>query len=164
MEKLVPLLEKQTAIILANIETTLDAVEEGRMDADGSRNWPIRDQFFHLLHSMDQWFINPYDYRDTFSVGTASLAVNAEERRISKKQLREYFAAVKGRIVGYLRSLDDSSLAGAPAGCPFTRIELILGQFRHAMYHVGLIHGCLRSETGHSPDYLGLSSPVPPRV
>lgn len=157
MSHLVPLIKKQTAIVLANVETTLEAVEENRMDADGSWNWPIRDQLFHLLHSMDQWFINPYDYRESFP------AAEGGERKLSKKELREYYAMVRGKITEFLRSLEDSALAEAPDGCPFTRIELILGQFRHAMYHVGLIHGCLRTETGHSPDFLGLSPRVPPR-
>jgi hypothetical protein len=59
--------------------------------------------------------------------------------------------------MNYLEKLDDGMLADRPPGCPHTRLTLVLGQYRHLMYHIGLIHGCLRAKSGGTnPPYVGL--------
>ena len=84
-----------------------------------------------MLHSMDQWFINPYTYKDHRSDGFEIAALNTE--------LTEY-----------------------PEKSKFTKLELILGQFRHIMFHIGMIYGCILMERGEIPNYAGLADPIKP--
>ena len=41
-------------------------------------------------------------------------------------------------------------------------LDLILGQFRHIMFHIGMIHGCILMKNGEIPDYVGLAKPIRP--
>jgi hypothetical protein len=49
-----------------------------------------------------------------------------------------YFEHVKNKIEAYFESLTAEALLQKPEGCEYTRLELILAQFRHQMWHVGL--------------------------
>ena len=60
---------------------------------------------------------------------------------ISREQLLNYFEHVKGKIESYFEKLTAADLLEKPRDCDYTRLELILGQFRHLMWHVGLSSG-----------------------
>jgi hypothetical protein len=152
-EILVDLIEKQTAILFLNLDSTLKGLSPEQLAAPGSWGWPLDQQVCHLLRSLDQWFIDPFNYT-TARPGTPGPGLAAPE-------LGRYYLEVKTKIASYLSELQDSQLAECPPGSRFTRLELILGQYRHWMYHIGLIHGCLRSVNGHNPEYHGLG-PSPP--
>ncbi len=64
---------------------------------------------FHNLHSMDRFFINPANY------------VYEGEK-----------------LLGIPENLTAEELVQKPQGSEYTRLELILGQMRHEMWHVGL--------------------------
>ena len=49
-----------------------------------------------------------------------------------------YFDFVTNKIERYLENLTADELIQKPQGCEYTRLELILGQIRHEMWHVGL--------------------------
>jgi hypothetical protein len=74
-----------------------------------------------------------------------------------------YFQEVKSRIEAYLESLTDETLEEIIHfnGFKVTRLELILAQHRHIMYHVGYLHCCLKIETGNAPEYIGLYKAQP---
>jgi uncharacterized damage-inducible protein DinB len=152
MNELAQTVGRQIAILFANTDETIGALEEPQLAEEGSWGWPIGEQVYHLLHSLDQWLINPYHYEEP----------PQQPQPSSKQALVDYSRMVQAKITDFLGTLDDQALSEYPKDCTFTRLELILGQHRHLMYHIGLIHGCLRSQTGHSPKFIGLSDPVTP--
>lgn len=149
----------QTGILFANLEETLNSIEENSLHDNNICDWPLGEQIYHLLHSMDQWYINPNEYEEPGIIVKHSELIKG----LSKSELIEYFNLVKAKITGYIESLSTASLIDEPPDCQFTRLALILGQFRHFMYHIGLIHGCLRVYTkGESPAFIGLGMPIKP--
>ena len=52
--------------------------------------------------------------------------------------------------------LSDEELDEKPDGCEYTRLELILGQFRHISSHIGMINGQTIERTGKFPIFAGL--------
>jgi hypothetical protein len=150
---------QQTQILLMNVDETLGSLDENEIHQKELCDWLIGEQIYHMLHSLDQWFISPYDYEEP---AIAYLGDN-KDRKLTKAELCEYFEMIKGKVMRYLDKLEMKDLEDRPIGCKFNRLELISGQYRHLMYHIGHIHGCLRSQTGHNPGYIGLSLPVNPK-
>lgn len=59
-------------------------------------------------------------------------------------------------LLDYLDNLSDEELNEKPDGCEYTRLELILGQFRHISSHIGMINGQTIDRTGRFPVFSGL--------
>ena len=57
---------------------------------------------------------------------------------IPREKLLSYFEYIKNKIEIYFEELSAEALLQKPEGSEYTRLELILGQFRHQMWHVGL--------------------------
>ena len=146
MDEIIRQIKNQTEINFINIRDQIEVAElEAVFDGvNGSR------YIFHNLHSMDRFFINPMSYvyegEKLFDI-PENLSVIATEREgyvadtsivISREKLLEYFEYVKNKIEKYLDHLTAEELLQKPEGCEYTRLELILGQFRHQMWHVGL--------------------------
>ena len=138
-----------------------DALWEKRYDGI-----PLWKYLYHMLYSMDRWFINPRDpvYRDpAFHTGTlADLNVVPEEgERLSGEQLYGYFCTVKQKIEAYLATLTDDMLGECPEGCDMSRLRLILGQHRHWHRHMGIVYGFLIEDTGKWPYVLNMNGEYP---
>ena len=124
-------------ILMADMETVLDGENHSRY-------------IFHYLHSLDRYFINPCDYvyegeklfgiPENMSVIDPARKgyVNDPSAVIPKNQLLGYLEYVHKKIDVYFETLTASQLLEAPEGCEYSRLELILAQFRHLMWHVGL--------------------------
>ena len=123
---------------------------------------------FHTLHSLDKWFVNPaeYKYDENSSGGVAeNLSVISSYRQgfdaapgvvISRENLEKYAVSVAQKIRIYLAKLSDKMLSEKLDGCEFTRLELILGQFRHVMCHAG-ISSAINAQNGNGwLKYFGL--------
>ena len=54
-------------------------------------------------------------------------------------------------MMAYLDTLTDEMLAEKPAGCRYTRLELVLRQFRHISFHTGMLNGQTALATGQFP-------------
>ena len=70
---------------------------------------------------------------------------------LSDAQLLDYLAAVEKKTMDYLDSLTDDQLAEKPEGCRYTRMELVLRQFRHISFHTGMLNGQTAVATGQFP-------------
>ena len=162
-ERLIEIINHQASRLFTNTEYVLDYVDDALLARKISK-WPLWRQLFHMLHSMDQWFINPFDYRDHLSDGFAIAALNTEIEMgpIKKAELVKYYNLIEPKIRAYLSNLKVASLIEYPPNCKFTRFDLLLGQFRHIMFHIGMIHGCILTERDEIPNYIGLSKPVRP--
>ncbi len=148
---LVSIITAQTGILFQNIDETLKGISENQLYDQGICDWPLAEQLYHLLHSLDNWFINPAEFRES------PIAAKKAKSRLTLSDLRQYRNAIEQKIDSYLETLSDGRLSEYPEGCRFNRLTLVLGQYRHLMYHIGLIHGCLRVHSaGNNPAYHGL--------
>lgn len=134
------------------------------MDCIPDSNWslpycgvPLWKHVYHTLHSLDKWYINPFDYHepDFHAEGLSDLNTNTTAY-LSRDLLETYASEVEAKLAGYLDGLTDRKLLEKPPECPYTRFHLILAQHRHADMHIGIIMGDIISDTGHWPKVLGL--------
>ena len=142
-------------ILKADLETVFDGENHSRY-------------IFHYLHSMDRFFINPCNYvyegEKLFGIPEGLSAIdptregyiNDSSIVISKKQLLDYFDYVHAKIDAYFEKLTADQLVEAPEGCDYSRLELILAQFRHLMWHVGLSSGITFSTNHEWNKFTGL--------
>lgn len=75
---------------------------------------------------------------------------------LSDTELLDYLHKVQIKTENYLDNLSDEELNEKPQGCEYTRLELILGQFRHISSHIGMINGQPIERTGRFPVFSGL--------
>ena len=146
MQEIITQIKNQTEINFINIEDQIRVADLEKVfdGVNGSR------YIFHNLHSMDRFFINPVDYvyegEKLFGI-PENLSVISSEREgyvedtsivIPREKLLAYFENIKKKIEGYFEGLTSEELIQKPEGNEYTRLELILGQFRHQLWHVGL--------------------------
>ena len=107
---------------------------------------------YHALHSADKWFINPNVYEEpSFHEEGMDNPDNPCSVVLSDEQLLEYLDKIEEKTYSYLDSLTDDMLYEKPANCIYTRLELVLRQFRHISFHTGMINGQTALSTGEFP-------------
>ncbi len=117
---------------------------------------PIWKHVYHMLHSCDQWFINPTIYtQPDFHVPNLNSLDIASEKTLSREELMKYLHDVKRKIMTYLDSLDDAMLYDIPPGCVNNRLCMIISQFRHFYAHLGNINATTIIETNKWPRVIG---------
>ncbi len=125
---------------------------------------PMWKHIYHMLHSLDLWFINPYDESFAEPVIHEKDLNNLDvqsEKKLSRIDIETYCGNVKTKITDYLLSLKDKELLLKPPGCEYSRVTLILAQFRHLHCHMGMIMGFIIDDTGKWPKVLGLKGEFP---
>lgn len=126
---------------------------------------PMWKYIFHMLYSMDRWYINPkdehYQNPDFYQEGLADLNVVPGDEKLTRQQLLRYLDSIERKICSYLKVLKDEELLEMPKNCEMTRFRLILGQFRHWHRHMGLIYGFLVEDTGKWPYVLNMCGAYP---
>lgn len=107
---------------------------------------------YHALHSADKWFINPFDYEEA---AFHEEGLDDPDRPCSKiltdEELVCYLDGIEQKTYDYLDSLTDDMLYEKPAGCRYTRMELVLRQFRHISFRTGMLNGQTVLSTGQFP-------------
>lgn len=73
---------------------------------------------------------------------------------LSDIELLDYLKQVEKKTLDYLDSLIDEELYKCPDNCEFTRLDLILIQFRHISFHTGMLNGQTVKRTGKFPIYV----------
>jgi len=127
---------------------------------------PLWKYLYHMLYSMDRWFINPFDpeYRDpAFHVEyLANLnVVPGEDQLLSREQEMAYFLQIKEKILNYLSDLTDEMLSECPEESDMSRLRLIIGQHRHWHRHMGIVYGFVIEDTGKWPYVLNMDAAYP---
>lgn len=165
MEEIIHQIKNQQEINFINIYDQI-SIADLEVVFDGENN---SRYIFHNLHSIDRFFINPCDYvyegEKLFGI-PENLSITDSKRVgyvnystvITKKQLLDYFEYVKAKINAYFDSLTGQNLLEKPDGCEYTRLELILAQFRHQMWHVGLSSGITFSSKHEWNQFTGLTA------
>ena len=107
---------------------------------------------YHALHSADKWFINPCRYEEpSFHEEGMDNPDNPTSVVLSDQQLLAYLDAVEKKTMDYLDTLTDEMLYEKPEGCRYTRLELVLRQFRHISFHTGMLNGQTALAVGRFP-------------
>ena len=126
---------------------------------------PMWKYVYHMLYSMDRWYINPCDpqYQDPsfHQKGLNDLNLMPKDERISRQEITTSEIAIRRIIESYLEGLEDAALGENPEGCGYSRLKLILGQFRHWHRHMGLIYGFLIQDEKKWPYVLNMCAPYP---
>ena len=119
---------------------------------------PVYQHIYHMLHSLDQWFMNPSGYREPalHSPGLNNLNCPAA-RQLSKIELSTFLDQIQRKIEKYLSALSEQGLLEQPEGCEYSRLHLIVAQLRHLHTHMGMLMGFVVAETGRWPKVLGLT-------
>jgi hypothetical protein len=141
-----------------NVKETLEIVPSSKFN-DLTCGQPYWRHFYHLIHSIDQWFVDPNNYVEPmFSEKGLNKLEGKPQKKLSKTLLMKYFKIVENKIIKYIGTLDDSVLSKKAKNSKFAKLEYIIGQNRHVLYHVGFIHACVKKETGIWPEYFGLNN------
>ena len=119
---------------------------------------PIWKHVYHMLHSLDQWYINPQEYtHPPFHIENLNSLDIPSEEKMSREQLQEYLCSIATKITNYLDTLDDDMLYEIPNGCEQNRLGLIMSQFRHFYAHLGNINATTIIETNKWPRVVGIT-------
>ncbi len=152
---LVNVIYQQTELIFYNMAISMKTTDRDALIC-GVPAWRY---IYHTLHSCDKWFINPSIFSEP--------AIHVEHleqvdvpcnKVLTDEELWEYYDLVKKKVMTYLKSLCDEQLYEKPEKCEFTVLELILGQFRHFMCHIGINNGITIAKTNRYPNVLGLDA------
>ena len=105
-----------------------------------------------MLHSADKWFINPFAYKEpSFHEEGMDDPEKPCSVTLSDEELLEYLDGIEKKTYEYLDSLTDDMLYEKPEQCRYTRLELVLRQFRHLSFHTGMLNGQTALASGQFP-------------
>ena len=152
--ELVYAIKKQTEVLFQNANIMLQTCNLDFILCD----MPVWKHVYHMLHSCDQWFINPYHFvePDFHEPNMNSLDIMTE-KVLSRKDLLQYLEDIQVKILEYINSLSDEMLYEIPLDCTINKFSLILLQYRHFYAHLGNINATTIIETNKWPRVIGLS-------
>ncbi|MCM1578984.1 MAG: DinB family protein [Ruminococcus sp.] len=160
MKKLCEIIKGQVVPNFVNPETAIKTYDRNALVC-GTPAWRY---VYHTIHSADKWFFNPFSYAEPdFHEEGMDNPDNPCSVELSDRRLLDYLYTVKEKTLHYIDTLTDEMLAQKPANCPYTRMELILRQFRHISLHTGMLNGLTAEKTGNFPVYTGDSNAECPR-
>ena len=152
--ELINAIKKNTEILFTNAGIMLKTCDPDYILCD----MPIWKHAYHMLHSCDQWYINPTVYTEPdFHVPNLNSLDNDCDKTLSREELLQYLDTVNTKIMSYLDTLTDEMLYEIPSGCQANRLSLILSQFRHFYAHLGNINATTIMETNQWPRVVGLT-------
>lgn len=125
---------------------------------------PMWKHVYHMLHSLDLWFINPsdpqYQEPDIHVKDLNNLDI-ISEKSLTRREIADYAAKTGQKIMTYLGQLTAGELLSRPENCEYSRFTLIMAQHRHLHTHMGMLMGFIIDETGLWPRVLGLEHEIP---
>lgn len=77
---------------------------------------------------------------------------------LSDEELLEYLAKIRKKTCDYIDTLTDDMPYEKSENCPYTRLELILRQFRHLSFHTGMVNGQTAEHIGKFSIYVSEDS------
>ncbi len=151
MRKHCEMIKKQVSANFINLETAVKTYDRNALVC-GSPAWRY---VYHTIHSADKWFFNPFVYNEPeFHQKGMDNPDNPCDITLSDQQLLDYLHKVRDKTFAYLDTLTDDMLYEYPQDCKFTRLELVLMQFRHISIHTGMINGQTIELTGKFPMFV----------
>lgn len=157
------IIAEQTKRALWEVKNVIDCVPDELWNREYCE-MPCWKHIYHMLHSLDLWYINPRD-RGFREPGIHEKDLNnldaVSSKTLAREHINEYFSDIDKKIRAYLSVLKDEQLMEYPIDCEYSRFQLILAQFRHLHSHMGMIMGFIIEDTGLWPRVLGLEAPLP---
>ena len=157
------IIEEQTKRALWEVKNVIDCVPDQLWNKEYCE-MPCWKHIYHMLHSLDLWYINPrdssYQEPDIHEKDLNNLDV-ISSRVLSRENINQYFHYINNKIQLYVSELRDEQLMEYPLDSEYCRFNLILAQFRHLHSHMGMIMGFIIDDTGLWPRVLGLEAPFP---
>lgn len=148
MQELVNIIKDTIKPNFLNIKTSIQTYERNALCC-GSPCWRWA---YHALHSADKWFINPFVYEEPdFHEEGMDNPEHPCSVVLSDAQLLEYLERIEKKTMNYLDKLTDDMLYEKPEKCIYTRMELVLRQYRHLSFHTGMLNGQTATYTGQFP-------------
>lgn len=161
--KLNEIIEDQTKRALWEVKNVIDCVPDSLCNKEYC-DMPLWKHIYHMLHSLDLWFINPRDKHycepSIHSENLNNLDI-ITDKTLSRNDIENYFNEIEIKITDYITKLNDEELLDYPENCEYTKFTLILAQYRHLHTHMGIIMGFIIDDTGLWPNVLGLTRPIP---
>lgn len=161
--KLNEIIEDQTKRALWEVKNVIDCVPDSLWNKEQCE-MPLWKHIYHMLHSLDLWFINPRDKHycepSIHSENLNNLDI-ITDKTLSRNDIENYFKEIEIKITDYITKLNDEELLDYPENCEYTKFTLILAQYRHLHTHMGMIMGFIIDDTGLWPNVLGLTCPIP---
>ncbi|MBD5168674.1 MAG: hypothetical protein HDT20_00865 [Oscillibacter sp.] len=160
---LVSIITEQTNRALWEVQNVIDCVPDPLWDK-AYCDAPCWQHIYHMLHSLDLWYMNPQDRTfqepDIHRVNLNNLDI-PPDITLSREQINAYMMRICNKIRDYLSSLTEEQLLEYPPDCEYCRFTLILAQFRHLHSHMGMLMGFIIGDTGLWPRVLGLEGAFP---
>ncbi len=151
MNKLCETIKIQANANFVNLETAIKTYDRNALVC-GVPSWRY---VYHTIHSADKWFINPFYYNEPeFHQEGMDNPDNPCKEELSDEELLNYLYEVRDKTFRYIDELNDQMLCEKPDICPYTRMDLVLMQFRHISYHTGMINGLTIEKTNKFPVYV----------
>lgn len=160
---LTAIIADQTERALWEIQNVIDCIP-GELWNKEYCGMPCWKHVYHMLHSLDLWYINPRDRNfqepDIHEKDLNNLDAPSH-KSLSREEINTYCARTSDKIRSYAAHLTDAQLSEYPSDCEYSRFTLILAQFRHLHSHMGMLMGFIIADTGLWPRVLGLEQPFP---
>ncbi len=151
MKTLCEIIREQVGANFLNLETAVRTYDRSALVC-GTPAWRY---VYHTIHSADKWFFNPFDYEEPpFHEDGMDNPDNPCTVELTDTKLLEYLDQVKKKTFDHLDRLTDKELLEYPHGCRFTRMDLVLIQFRHMSFHTGMLNGQTAERTERFPVYV----------
>ena len=151
MNELIAVIKDTVMPNFLNIKTSLQTYDRDALCC-GAPCWRWA---YHALHSADKWFINPFVYEEpSFHQEGMDNPDNPTDVVLSDEQLLAYLEQIIEKTMAYLDSLTDEMLYEKPEKCIYTRMELVLRQYRHLSFHTGMLNGQTAVATGRFPMWI----------
>ena len=160
---LTEIITEQTKRALWEVKNVIECVPDEIWDKKYC-DMPCWKHVYHMLHSLDLWYINPNDnnFRELLiHEPNLNNLDKVSYKKLSKKEIASYFSDIEEKITLYLSGLTDDELLDYPPNCKYCKFTLILAQFRHLHSHMGMIMGFIIDDSGLWPKVLGLEQPFP---
>lgn len=149
------MIKRETDANFVNLETAIHTYDRNA-PVCGAPAWRY---VYHVIHSADKWYFNPFVFDEPpFHEDGMDNPDNPCSVEFSDEQLLEYLQAVREKTMKYLDGLTDEDLNTCPENCCYTRLELVLKQFRHISLHIGMLNGQTIERTGKFPVIVGPDS------
>lgn len=149
------MLLKQTLANYLNLEIAIRTYDRDALVC-GVPAWRY---VYHAIHSADKWYFNPFVYEEpSFQQGRMDYPDEPWPNDLpafSDSFLLAYLDRLRAKTAAYLSSLSEEDLNACPPDCPYTRLELVLMQFRHLCLHIGMLNGQTIERTGRYPAVVG---------
>ena len=157
----VEIIRDQTNRALWSVGNVIDCIPDDMWE-ELYCEMPLWKHVYHMLLSLDTWYINPRKYQaPPFHVKDLNNLDVTSEKNLSKELLNEFFLSVEKKIKDYDKRLSDDLLLEKPENCEWSRFTLIMAQHRHLHSHMGMLMGFIIARTGLWPRVIGLEGVIP---